>query len=96
MDIYQKPAVLIPRSEAYLGPYQTFMIEDFYKNKGLFTAHHFCKKTPSHMFDRVLNTPLHFIKRLFYEIIPLHQFKQTARLYKKLQKPSQFLSSSIF
>ena len=36
MNIYQKPAVLVPRSGTYLEPWQKFL--------QLLTAHRFCKK----------------------------------------------------
>ena len=76
MNIYQKPAVLVPRSGTYLEPWQKFL--------QLLTAHRFCKKKKK------------YIKSLFHEITPMHQFKQKVRLYKKLEKPNQFISFSIF
>lgn len=46
-------------AEAYLGPYETFVMELYYENSQFALSNHcFDKNVPSQMFDRVQNTSL--------------------------------------
>ena len=70
-------------SEAYLEPSRTFPMEVFCKNSlWLLALNYFCKKLPSSMFHKVLNTPL--------------DLNSTDFFFAEINKNKKWYSSMIF